>query len=227
SEARQARGHRRDPSRAAPDPFVHHARGGRSDEAQARPAGGRRRQGNERHDRAAGMSKRSAFLALSFLLLVACSKSATGANGGSSQTLTVFAASSLTKAFGAIGSDFQAANPGAKVTFDFGPSDGLANQIESEGTADVFASASGTWMDDVQSKTGVADRTDFAKNRLVIITPPDNPAGVQSLADLARPGVSVVLAAEGVPVGDYARQALDAAGLSKQVLANVVSNEQD
>jgi len=173
------------------------------------------------------MSKRSAFLALSFLLLVACSKSATGANGGSSQTLTVFAASSLTKAFGAIGSDFQAANPGAKVTFDFGPSDGLANQIESEGTADVFASASGTWMDDVQSKTGVADRTDFAKNRLVIITPPDNPAGVQSLADLARPGVSVVLAAEGVPVGDYARQALDAAGLSKQVLANVVSNEQD
>jgi molybdate transport system substrate-binding protein len=160
--------------------------------------------------------------------LAACSSSSTtGGSAGSTATLTVFAASSLTKSFGQIGSDFEAANPGTNVTFDFGPSDGLASQIESEGTADVFASASGTWMDDVQSKTGVSDRTVFAKNRLVIITPPDNPAGVRSLADLAKSGVSVVIAAEGVPVGDYARQALDAAGISKQVLANVVSNEQD
>jgi molybdate transport system substrate-binding protein len=147
--------------------------------------------------------------------------------GPDATTITVFAASSLTAAFTKIGTDFEAANPGSHVTFSFGPSDGLAQQIESEGTADVFASASPTWMDEVQKKVGVTARVDFARNRLVIITPPDDPGHVRSLADLGRPGVQVVLAAAGVPVGDYARQALDQAGISKEVLANVVSNEQD
>src|SRR5207253_4945207 len=89
----------------------------------------------------------------------------------------------------------------------------LASQIQSEGTADVFASASGTAMDAVASDPGVADRTDFATNRLVIVTPPDDPAGISSIADLAKPGVQLVLAAKGVPVGDYARRALTSAGL--------------
>ncbi len=144
-----------------------------------------------------------------------------------SASLTVFAASSLTASFMQIGRDFQSANPGVTVTFNFGPSDALAGQIESEGTADVFASASPTWMDDVSKKVGVSDRADFARNELVIITPPGNPAHVASLEDLAKPGVQVVLAAAGVPVGDYARELLQTAGLSKQVLANVVSDEED
>lgn len=170
---------------------------------------------------------------VAFVALCACSSSSsTTTNEGSGSVadgteLTVFAASSLTAAFTQIGTDFEAANPGSTVTFNFGPSDGLAGQIESEGTADVFASASATWMDDVQEKVGVTNRSDFAKNRLVVITPSDNPANVRSLADLGRPGVQVVLAAEGVPVGDYARQTLDAAGISHEVEANVVSNEQD
>jgi molybdate transport system substrate-binding protein len=170
---------------------------------------------------------------VAIVALCACSSSSStttnGAFGAPSEVteLTVFAASSLTAAFTKMGSDFEAANPGSTVTFNFGPTDGLAGQIESEGTADVFASASATWMDDVQDKVGVTDRTDFAKNRLVVITPSDNPANVRSLADLGGPGVQVVLAAEGVPVGDYARQALDAAGISQNVEANVVSNEQD
>jgi molybdate transport system substrate-binding protein len=113
------------------------------------------------------------------------------------------------------------------VTFNFGPSDGLAGQIESEGVADVFASASATWMDDLASATGVSDRTDFAKNKLVIITPLDDPAGIGSIQDLARQGVQLVLAGEGVPVGDYARQALENAGIAKAANGNVVSNEQD
>jgi molybdate transport system substrate-binding protein len=62
---------------------------------------------------------------------------------------------------------------------------------------------------------------------LVIITPPDNPANVTSLEDLAKPSVQVVLAAEGVPVGDYARESLASAGIKNSVLANVVSNEDD
>jgi molybdate transport system substrate-binding protein len=166
-------------------------------------------------------------------LAAACSSSggATGSGSGSAAgantQLTVFAASSLTAAFAQIGKEFEAANPGVSVAFNLGPSDGLAAQIESEGTADVFASASSTWMDDVQEKVGVTGRTDFVQNRLLIITPPDNPAAITSIQDLATPGVQLVLAAEGVPVGDYAREALDKAGIASEAEANVVSNEED
>jgi molybdate transport system substrate-binding protein len=139
----------------------------------------------------------------------------------------VFAASSLTAAFTKIGTDFETANPGVHVTFNFGSSTDLATQIGSEGTADVFASASGTAMGTVEKDPGVQDRQDFVTNGLVIITPNDDPSGVSSLQDLAQPGLQLVLAAEGVPVGDYARQMLDEAGLSKDVLANVVSDEPD
>ena len=155
------------------------------------------------------------------------SPSGSASSGGASAELTVFAASSLTAAFKQIGKDFQTANPGTTVTFNFGPSDGLAAQIESEGTADVFASASGTWMDDVQKKTGVTGRVDFAQNGLVVITPTDNPANIETYADLADPGVQLVLAAPGVPVGDYARESLKSAGLLKGVTPNIVSNEED
>jgi molybdate transport system substrate-binding protein len=163
------------------------------------------------------------------LVLSACSsKTSPGSSGSTGSTaLTVFAASSLKGAFTQIGSDFTVANPGDTVTFNFGPSDGLAGQIESEGTADVFASASAKWMDEVQQKVGVEGRIDFAQNRLVIIAPPDNPASVASIADLANPGVQLVLAATGVPVGDYAREALTNAGIADAASANVVSNEED
>lgn len=158
-------------------------------------------------------------------LLVACSSSAGGS--GSSPTITVFAASSLTAAFTKIGSDYEAANPGTDVTFDFGSSTDLAAQIQSEGTADVFASASSAAMDTVASDPGVTDRADFVTNRLVVVTPPGDPGGVGSIRDLAAPGVQVILGAVGVPVGDYARQALQNAGVAEEALANVVSNEED
>jgi molybdate transport system substrate-binding protein len=168
------------------------------------------------------------------LALAACTSdrgsSAASVSGSSAPMaeLTVFAASSLTAVFtDAIGPDFEAANPGAKVVFNFGPSDSLAGQIQSEGTADVFASASGTWMDAVQKDPGITERSVFATNQLVIITPPDNPAGIASIDDLATPGVQLVLAAEGVPVGDYAREALTHAGILAAAEANVVSNEED
>lgn len=172
-------------------------------------------------------------LACLSLALVACANdepagdsSDDGATAGATE-LTVFAASSLTAAFTQIGSDFEAANPGTTVTFNFGSSGDLASAIESEGTADVFASAIGTYMDDVSDEVGVESRANFVTNKLVIITPPDNPANITTLEDLAKPGVQVVLAAEGVPVGDYARESLDAAGIKDDVLTNVVSNEED
>jgi len=168
---------------------------------------------------------------LAMLLLAACSSSSSlsASTGGSatSTELTVFAASSLTAAFDQIGNDFEGANPGTTVTFNYGSSTDLATQIGSEGTADVFASASGTAMDTVAKDPGADDRTDFATNQLVIITPTDDPAQISSLEDLGKPGVQLVLGAEGVPVGDYSRQMLDQDGLTKQVMPNVVSNEPD
>jgi molybdate transport system substrate-binding protein len=176
------------------------------------------------------MKRRAAFgIAVLTLVAAGCASSnEPSVSGGAQESeITVFAASSLTAAFTQIGKDFEAGNPGVNVTFNFGPSDGLAGQIESEGVADVFASASPTWMDDLASATGVSDRTDFAQNKLVIITPPDDPAGIGSIQDLAGVGVQLVLAAEGVPVGDYARQMLKIAGIAKAAASNIVSNEQD
>jgi molybdate transport system substrate-binding protein len=172
------------------------------------------------------------------LLLAACSESnddgttgttgAGGGSGGAEAELTVSAASSLTEAFGTIGNAFEAANPGTTVTFNFGPSDGLAGQINEGAPVDVFASASPTWMDSVQDDgPGVTDRADFAQNRLAIIVPADNPAGIENLDDLTEDGVQLVIAAEGVPAGDYAREIFQNAGTSKAALANVVSNEED
>ena len=178
---------------------------------------------------------RRSILTLTALTLVlgACSSAEGSGGGGTTEPveateLIVFAAASLADAFGeGIGPGFEEANEGITVVFNFAASDSLAGQIQSEGSADVFASASGTWMDAVQDDPGVADRADFVRNRLVIITPPDNPAGVASIGDLANEGVQLVLAAEGVPVGDYAREALGNAGIAEEAESNVVSNEED
>ena len=172
--------------------------------------------------------------AAAVLVLTACGDSTDDAAGGGvgspaeASGLTVSAAASLTEAFGDIGAAFEDANPGSTVTFNFGPSDGLATQIDEGAPVDVFASASTKWMDAVQDEgPGVEDRADFAKNRLAIIVPTGNPAGIEGIEDLAEDDVKLVLAAEGVPVGDYAREALDNAGIADAALANVVSNEED
>jgi molybdate transport system substrate-binding protein len=167
--------------------------------------------------------KRALAAALAGALLVVPSCSSHSAH----DRITVLAAASLTEAFQTIGKDFERANPGISVRFSFGPSDGLATQIQGGAPADVFASASEQWMDAVQQKPGVTDRSDFVTNRLILVVPASNPAGISSVADLARPGVKLVLAAEGVPAGDYARQILANAGIAKPALANVVSNEVD
>ncbi len=164
----------------------------------------------------------ASLLVASMLVLPACS-----GGGGTNGTLTVLGAASLADAFQVIGKDFQQQHPGVSVRFSFGPSDGLAGQIQGGAPADVFASASERWMDAVAGTPGVSDRADFAKNRLVVVVPASDPAGITSVDDLGDSGVKLVLAAEGVPAGDYAREALDNAGISGRALANVVSNEID
>jgi molybdate transport system substrate-binding protein len=164
-------------------------------------------------------------VALVALTVLGAACASSGSSSGT--TLTVLAASSLTEAFGRLGADFEEAHGGVTVRFSFGPSDGLAQQIQAGSPVDVFASASPVWMDAVARDPGVDHRVDFARNRLVIITPSDDPAHIGSLADLARPGVKLVLAAEGVPAGEYARQVFTNAGIANAAIANVVSNEED
>jgi molybdate transport system substrate-binding protein len=148
-------------------------------------------------------------------------------------TLNIFAASSLTDAFTEIGENFEAANPGVAVTFNFAGSQALRTQIEEGAPADVFASASGKEMDTAVEGKFVADgvKQIFLSNKLIVILPADNPAGLEKLEDLSNPGIKIVLAAEEVPVGNYARQSLGlmnasfGADFKDKVLANVVSNE--
>ena len=167
------------------------------------------------------------------LLVAACGgsddgRSSTESSDAQEGELTVSAAASLTDAFSDIGKAFEDQHPEVTVTFNFGPSDGLATQINEGAPVDVFASASPTWIDSVgDDGPGVSDRTDFAKNKLAIIVPVDNPAGIEDLDDLAKDGVKLVLAAEGVPVGDYAREVFENAGIADRALANLVSNEED
>lgn len=168
------------------------------------------------------MKLRTALLVAVMLAANACGSEEPAAP----DSITVFAAASLTEAFTQIAADFEGQH-GTMVRLSFGPSDGLATQIQEGAPADVFASASPKWMDAVAEDPGVKDRADFARNVLVVITPADDPASLDSVDDLGRPGIKLVLAAEGVPVGDYAREMLANAGIADKALANVVSNEDD
>lgn len=175
------------------------------------------------------MRRLAAVAVTTAFLAVACADTS-GPTGSTTnrREIVVAAAASLTDAFTDIGTAFERLNAGATVTFDFGPSDGLAAQIDGGAPVDVFASASPSWVASVGSEgPGVTDRTAFARNKLAIVVPPDNPADIRSPSDLGNDGVKLVLAAEGVPAGDYAREMLARAGVAKEALANVVSNEAD
>jgi molybdate transport system substrate-binding protein len=158
----------------------------------------------------------AAVLAAAALLLAACGGGGDDPDGGSAATapseLKVFAAASLTAAFTELGRQYAAANGGDKVTFNFAGSQALATQIQQGAPADVFASADIPNMDRV--KDLVATPQNFASNRLAIVVEQGNPKGVRSLDDLASGDLKVVLAAEEVPAGRYAKQILDQAGVT-------------
>ena len=167
------------------------------------------------------------------VLLAGCAPTGPIKPAPRTRMLTVFAAASLTDAFSEIGRSFEAANSGVTVTFNFAGSQALRTQIEEGAPADGFASANTKEMDALMTGSLVAQDTSriFLTNKLVVILPADNPAHIEKLEDLAKPGIKLVLAAEEVPVGKYARQALDQMngsiedGFKNKVLANVVSNE--
>lgn len=137
--------------------------------------------------------------------------------GSDPDRTTVFAAASLTEVF-------QELDPRAR--FNFAGSDELAAQLREGAEADVYASASPTYPEHLLSEGLVEEPRVFATNRLVLIVPAANEARIESLGDLERPGVKLVVGAEGVPIGDYTREVLAEAGAST-VLDRVVSEEQD
>src|SRR5262245_66464258 len=135
------------------------------------------------------------------------------ASAASGATLTVFAAASLTEALHTIWKDFEAAHLGTKVEFNVAGSSTLARQIVEGAPADVFASADEESMKKVVDAGDVAGTPQpFVHNRLVVIVPRGNPKQVKSLSDLSRQGMTVSLAAPGVPVGRYAAEAFTKAG---------------
>src|SRR5262249_34673191 len=135
------------------------------------------------------------------------SGSAASAGGKPSGSITVFAAASLTDAFGEIGTQFMAEHPGTTVGFNFAGSNTLAQQISQGAPVDVFASADTQNMQDASGDMNPPQT--FVKNRLTVIVPGDNPGKIHSLKDLANKGVSIAVADPSVPIGHYTLQVLD------------------
>jgi molybdate transport system substrate-binding protein len=133
-------------------------------------------------------------------------------------SITVFAAASLTDAFGEIADEFEAANPGVSVESNFGASSALREQILAGAPADVFASANLANMDQVvEADAAAGDARTFATNRLEIVVPAGNPADVTGLAAFGDDDLLVGLCAAEVPCGDLGREALANAGVTPAV----------
>ncbi|MFG3225622.1 molybdate ABC transporter substrate-binding protein [Kitasatospora sp. NPDC048194] len=144
----------------------------------------------------------------------AATGSATGSVPKAHGSVTVFAAASLKETFTDLGKKFEAANPGTKVTFNFGGSSALAASINSGAPADVFAAASPATMKTVTDAGGAGgEPRTFVKNTLTIAVPKGNPKHIAGLKDLTASGVKVALCAKEVPCGAAAQTALKAAGL--------------
>jgi molybdate transport system substrate-binding protein len=180
---------------------------------------------------------RAVAAALTVLAAAGCGGSSSGAKSGTGATINVFAAASLTEAFTTLGKHYEATHPRTKVVFNFGPSSGLANQINQGAPADVFASASATNMDQVVSAGNASDPTSFVKNLMEVAVPPSNPGRVSSVNDLAKHGVKVALCQSQVPCGATAAQVFTNAKVTvrpvteevdvKSVLAKVELDEVD
>jgi len=144
-------------------------------------------------------------------LATSCGASDSGA------PLDVYAAASLAEVFPQIDPD---------ARFSLAGSGELATQIREGAPADVYAAASSKYPQELYDEGLVEEPITFASNRLVLIVPRANPAGIRRVQDVLEPGTRLVVAAEGVPVGDYTRTVLETLGLSN-ALENVVSNEDD
>ena len=129
-------------------------------------------------------------------------------------TITVLAAASLKETFTQLGKQFETAHPGDTVKFSFGASSALAEQINSGAPADVFASAATKNMDQVVTTGNASNPQNFATNVMEVAVPPNNPAKVTSVNDLAKSSVKVALCQPQVPCGVVAAEVFKNAKLT-------------
>lgn len=152
-------------------------------------------------------------------------------------TVTVFAAASLTEAFGDLEATLATSDPGLSVIFSFASSGALVTQVQQGAPADVIATADPSSMKKLSDAGLVEPPATFAKNRLEILVEPGNPKGITGLADLSGTDIKLVLVDESAPAGKYSAQALQAAGVTtapvseetnvKSAAAKVTSGEAD
>lgn len=189
-------------------------------------------------------ARRALLLALVLASLVSCGGRSTPAPErapstmrsaeGENAQLVVFAASSLQGPFQQLGESFRSRHPSVTVAVNYAGSAQLVAQLEQGAPADVVAFADLDNMRRAQAAGLIrGEPVVFARNRLALVVPASNPAGIARLADLARTGVKVIVAHENVPAGKYARTLLTHASqrpdygpdFAQRVLANVVSQE--
>jgi molybdate transport system substrate-binding protein len=151
--------------------------------------------------------------AVAFALLAACSSDVNNVT----ESVTVFAAASLTDSFNDIHPD------GVSVRYSFGGSGALVTQIQQGAPADVIATADIASMKKLTDAGLVETPTTFARNKLEMLVAPGNPKGITTVADLARTDIKFVTEDDTVPAGKYAAQILQAA----RVTAHPVSKELD
>lgn len=159
----------------------------------------------------------------SFSVLLALTIPAVGpARVLAEERVTLFAAASTAAAVEEIAAAFTA-ETGIEVVVSPGPSSGLAKQIQQGAPADVFLSADQPNADYLEEEGFVGERIKLLRNRLVVIVPADSEEAIDELADLTGAAFRrIALAEEKVPVGEYARQALDSAGVLAAVAAKSV-----
>ena len=152
------------------------------------------------------------------LALVACAALLFPGSVPGGTSITVFAAASLTNVFPRIDK---------APRYSFAGSDQLALQVRQGALADVFAAASPKYTELLYRDGLVRRPVVFATNKLIVLVPRSNPAGIRNVYDLRRAGVKIVIGDKTVPIGTYTRQILDALGITADVAKNVVSEETD
>jgi molybdate transport system substrate-binding protein len=138
------------------------------------------------------------------------------------ESISMFAAASTREVMEELSADFQK-ETGVTVTLNFGPSSGLARQIEQGAGADLFLSADESWADYLAEKGLVDQRRDLLTNKLVVVVPAENALSIKSLTNLVKPEIHrIALAGRAVPAGMYARKALASAGVWEQIKDRVI-----
>ncbi len=163
-----------------------------------------------------GTGRAAVLLATTALLLAGCGDDGDdGSSGAGESTLTVLAASSLTDAFGELEKTYESDHADVDVQLSFDSSSTLAEQVVQGAPADVLATADENTMQSVVD----ADLTDgepvgFAQNQLSLVTPPDNPADIQTIADLDNEGVAYAVCVPDAPCGAASQQLLGIVGVT-------------